>query len=44
MSPSKRKPDQLSDPETPKASPDRGASMPISSRKKSPKIPYRTLT
>lgn len=44
MSPSKRKPDQLSDPETPKTSPDRGASMTISSRKKSPKIPYRTLT
>jgi hypothetical protein len=44
MSPSKRKPDQLSGPESPKTSSDREASMTISSPEKSPKIPCRTLT
>jgi len=44
MSPKKRKADQLSDPETPQTLPDRGANMTISSREKSPKLPYRTLT
>jgi hypothetical protein len=44
MSPSKRKLDQLSGPETPKTSPDSGTSITISSRKESSKFPYHTLT
>ncbi|PVH91479.1 hypothetical protein DM02DRAFT_734164 [Periconia macrospinosa] len=43
MSPKKRKPDQLSDPETPKTSPDRGATMTISSRRLAGFLDHRIM-